>query len=376
MKLNLIIDASSIFYRTLFTVGNFETKKGERLLDGKKSQGVFMRKLATDLSSLVRNIEDPSRVIVCLDSSSWRKTIVIDEGGYKESRIKDETSINWKAFFELTENFTRILSQKGYIISKIPGAEADDLLYFWSKKLNDESENCILITGDRDLLQVLGKRENGSWTIALDPVLNRKKISLTQETLNYSQLENHEADIFDPNSWNSSSDILDKIIKTHEINIVNPQKIRTMKVILGDSGDSVPSVITWRDKKDPEKIRTMTESNFGKILAAVPDLLDSTWEDLYEGKFIEEISSVMEELKKIEVDREKVRENLKRNCQLVILSEKTIPHQITQVFNIEHATVPDSVAIYSRDGILNGTEWWTSDATSFVPKSFDLFGSE
>jgi 5'-3' exonuclease len=376
MRLNLIIDASSIFYRTLFTVGNFDTKKGERLLDGKKSQGVFMRKLATDLSSLVRNVEEPSRVIVCLDSSSWRKTIVIDEGGYKESRTKDETSINWKAFFELTENFTRILSQKGYIISKIPGAEADDLLYFWSKKLNDESENCILITGDRDLLQVLGKRENGSWTIALDPVLNRKKISLTQETLNYSQPENHEANIFDPNSWNSSSDVLDKIIKTHEINIVDPQKIRTMKVVLGDSGDSVPSVVTWRDKKAPEKIRTMTESNFGKILAVAPDLLDSTWEDLYEGKFVEEISSVMEGLKKIEVDREKVRENLKRNCQLVILSEKTIPHQITQIFNIEHATVPDSVAISSRDGILNGTEWWTSDASSFVPKSFDLFGGE
>ena len=376
MRLNLVIDASGIFYRTLFTVGNFEAKKGERLLDSKKSQGVFMRKLATDLSALIRNVEEPARVIVCLDSSSWRKTITIDEGGYKEDRKKDESTINWKAFFELTENFSRILSQKGYIISKVPGAEADDLLYFWAQKLNEENENCILITGDRDLLQVLGKRENGSWTIALDPVLNRKKISLTQDTLNYSQPENHSANIFDPESWNSSSDVLDKIIKTHEINIVDPVKLQTMKVVLGDAGDSVPSVVTWRDKKDPEKIRTMTESNFGKILIASPELGESTWEDLYEGKFVEEISSVMEGLKKIEVDREKVKENLKRNCQLVILSEKTIPHQIAEIFHQEHKTVPDIVAVSSRDGILNGTEWWTSDAASFVPKSFDLFGGE
>ena len=376
MRLNLIIDASSIFYRTLFTVGNFETKKGAKLLDSKKSQGVFMRKLATDFSSLVRNIEEPCRVIVCLDSSSWRKSIVIDEGGYKEDRKKDESSINWKAFFDLTENFSRILSQKGYIISKISGAEADDLLYLWSKKLNEESENCILITGDRDLLQVLGKRENGSWTIALDPVLNRKKISLTQETFSYSDSSNHMANIFDPGSWNSSSDVLNKIIKSHEINIVDPLKIQTMKVVLGDHGDSVPSVITWKDKKDPEKIRLMTENNFGKILAAAPELSNSTWEDLYEGSFVEEISSVMEKLKKIEVDREKVKNNLKRNCQLVILSDKTIPKQIIDIFHQEHLTVPDVIAVSSRDAILNGSEWWTSEASSFVPSSFDLFGGE
>jgi len=374
MKLNLIIDASSIFYRTLFTVGNFEAKKREKLLDSKKSQGIFMRKLATDLSALIKNIEEPARVIICLDSSSWRKTVLIDEGGYKETRTRDETTINWKVFFELTENFARVLSQKGYIISKIPEAEADDLLYLWSKKLNDESENCVLITGDRDLLQVLGKRENGTWTIGLDPVLNRKKISLTEETLEYSQPLNHKVNIFDPSSWNTSSDILNKLIKNHELNIVNPQKIQIMKVILGDTGDSVPSVITWRDKKDPEKIRTMTESNFRKILISAPEMIDSKWEDLYEGKFFEEISTVIEGLKKINVDREKVKENLKRNCELVILSTKTIPSRIIQIFNTEHSIVPDIIAASSRDAILSGTEWWTSDASSFVPKSFDLFG--
>jgi hypothetical protein len=48
MKLNLVIDASGIFYRSLFTVGNFGGAKGEKLLDNKKSQAIFMRKLASD----------------------------------------------------------------------------------------------------------------------------------------------------------------------------------------------------------------------------------------------------------------------------------------------------------------------------------------
>jgi 5'-3' exonuclease len=378
MRLNLVIDASSIFYRTLFTVGNYETKKGEKLLDNRKSQGVFMRKLATDLSALVRNIDEPSRVVICLDSSSWRKTIDIQDGGYKADRKdkKEESPINWTAFFELTENFAKILSQKGYVVSKIPGAEADDLLYFWSRKLNNMGENCVLITGDRDLLQCLGKHKNGSWTIALDPVLNRKKISLTQDTLNYTMEENSSADIFNPSSWNTSSDVLDKIVKTHEINIVDTRKLSTMKVVLGDPGDSVPSVVTWRDKKDPEKIRTMTESNYSKILAAAPELENSTWKDLRDGKFVEEICSVMEGLKKIEVDREQVRKNLQRNCQLVILSTETIPEQIVDGFKSLHVEVPDTAAVTTRDAILSGTEWWTSDKTDFVPKSFDLFGDQ
>ena len=57
MKLNLVIDASGIFYRSLFTVGNYGTKKGQRLLESDDSKGVFMRKLATDFAALVKSVE-------------------------------------------------------------------------------------------------------------------------------------------------------------------------------------------------------------------------------------------------------------------------------------------------------------------------------
>jgi 5'-3' exonuclease len=373
MKLNLVLDASGIFYRSLFTVGSFGAPKGEKLLDTKKSQGIFMRKLATDFSALVRAVDEPCRVVVCMDSSSWRKSILIEEGGYKSSRTKDETSINWKAFFELTDKFASVLSQKGYIVSRVPGAEADDLLFFWSRKLNSMKENAVLITGDRDLLQVLGKHKNGSWTVALDPVLNRKKISLTQETLNFENAPS-SADIFNPDSWSSSSDVLEKIIKNYEINVVDTKKLSTMKVVLGDGGDSVPSIITWRDKKDPEKIRTMTESNYSKILIHEPQLGEISWKELKQDNIVEAIASTMEGLKKITVDRELLRQNIDRNAKLVILSTDTIPEQILDNFKSMHESVPDLLAVTGRDAILNGTEWWTSDKTEFVPKSYDLFG--
>lgn len=380
MKLNLVIDASGIFYRSLFTVGNFGGAKGEKLLDNKKSQAIFMRKLASDFSALVRSIEEPARVIIAMDSSSWRKSVAIDDGGYKSKREekKDESTINWKCFYDLTDKFCAILSQKGYIISRVPGAEADDLLFFWSKTLNDMKENVVMITGDRDLLQVVSQHENGSWTIALDPVNNRKKISLTQETLDYSKQGNAPAeefaDIFSPDSWTSSGDVLSKIVNSHDILVIDTQKFCTMKVVLGDGGDDVPSVVAWRDKKDPEKTRTMTENNYQKIAATLPAILDTKWQDLNSDLIVETIAATMESLKKIEVDRKLVSSNIERNAKLVILSFETIPPQIYESFKTMHQTIPDTIAVTGRDSILNGTEWWTSDKTDFVPKSYDLFG--
>lgn len=380
MKLNLVIDASGIFYRSLFTVGNFGGAKGEKLLDNKKSQAIFMRKLASDFSALVRSIEEPARVIIAMDSSSWRKSVAIDDGGYKSKREekKDESTINWKCFYDLTDKFCAILSQKGYIISRVPGAEADDLLFFWSKTLNDMKENVVMITGDRDLLQVVSQHENGSWTIALDPVNNRKKISLTQETLDYSKQGNAPAeefaDIFSPDSWTSSGDVLSKIVNSHDILVIDTQKFCTMKVVLGDGGDDVPSVVAWRDKKDPEKTRTMTENNYQKIAATLPAILDTKWQDLNSDLIVETIAATMESLKKIEVDRKLVSLNIERNAKLVILSFETIPPQIYESFKTMHQTIPDTIAVTGRDSILNGTEWWTSDKTDFVPKSYDLFG--
>lgn len=376
MKLNIAIDASGMFYRSLFTVGNYGVAKNEKLLDSRKSQEIFMRKLATDFTSIVRDIENPSRIIVCMDSSSWRKSIIIENGAYKGDREekKQDSPINWKNFYELTDKFATILSHKGYIVSKLPGAEADDLLFLWSRFLNKRGENVILITGDRDLLQTVTMNKNGTWTVSLDPVNKRKKISLTQETLDSRGSSSCEPDLFNPNTWTTSDDVLQNLTDDFELNIVDPVKIASVKVVLGDGGDAVPSVISWPDKKDPTKWRTMTENNFQKIVAVCPKILNCTWEDLLTGECLEEICSTMEELKKIKVDRDQTLKNIERNCKLVVLSEKIIPEQIQQSFNTIYESVQESIAIMTRDGILSGTEWWSSDKSIMVPKSFDLFG--
>ena len=377
MNLNVVIDASGMFYRSLFTVGNFGGAKGEKLLDNAKSQGIFIRKLATDFSSTVRDTDNPSRVVICLDSSSWRKKIEIEDGKYKDGREekKQDSPINWKNFYELTDKFAEILSRKGYLISRIPGAEADDLLYLWSRKLNNDGENVILVTGDRDLLQTVQHCPNGTWTISLDPVNKRKKISLTQQTYeNKGTVTESAADIFSPDTWASSDDVLDKLLGGYELNIIDTAKFTATKVILGDGGDAVPGIVNWPDKKEPEKTRSMTESNYQKMLVAIPELVDITWQELNEGKFANEISKFMADLRTIEVDPERVKSNMSRNCTLMVLDDSIIPQDIQDSFIAAHKDSPVSIALVGRDSILNGTEWLSTDKTAYVPKSYDLFG--
>jgi 5'-3' exonuclease len=371
MKLNLVIDASGIFYRSLFTIGNYGTKKGDKLLESDDSKGVFMRKLATDFAALVKSVENVNRVIVCLDSSSWRKKIIIDDGGYKSTRKKDESTINWNSFFELTAEFVEILASKGYIISKVKDAEADDLLYFWSRELNSVGESVVLVTGDRDLHQVIQSCENGSFTVALDPVAQRRKILLTKETFENRTLaeDTGEVDLFNPDSWNSSSgDILENLIAKNDHLIIDPVEVATKKVILGDAGDAVPGVVTWIDKKDITKTRSMTETKLKKVLETLPPL---TWRNLKSGELIEFFTESVNSVMKMAYEPEELQKKIERNVKLVVLDKEIIPAEIYEDFKLLAEAITSSPVNMARDQILEGTAWW-SEKKTFVPKGYGM----
>lgn len=376
LTMNILIDASGMFYRSLYTT-NYKIPKGKKLLETNESKGMFMRKLAMDFSSMLRDFETPKRIILCIDSTSWRKEIeIVDNIGYKGGRQekKEKNPVDWQAFYDLTAEFLGILGTKGYILSKRARAEADDLLYLWSRKLNKDGENVFIITGDKDILQTACLNANGTWTILLDPVNKRKKISLTQETYDKKDESPELAvSIFNPSSWNSDTDVLVKLLDSFEVNIIDPNIVANTKVIIGDGGDDVPSVITWPDKKEPEKIRNMTENNLQKIVLQVPDILNVHWRDLLNDKYVEAISAIVADLKGIDVDRELVKFNIKRNATLVVLSEDIIPKEIQDSFN-EESDVSESIAITSRDEILRGTPWWKDRNADYIPKSFDVFG--
>lgn len=377
MNLNLVIDASGIFYRSLYTIGNYGTKKNQKLLDSEESQGIFMRKLATDFSALIKSVDNVNRVVVCLDSSSWRKQVPIQDGGYKSGRKEkkeEESTVNWDSFFKLTQEFTDILGSRGYIISKVKDAEADDLLYLWSKKLNSQKEAVIMVTGDKDLHQVISLHPNGSWTVVLDPVANRRKVVLSEEIrkICHSTTETGEVDIFNPSSWtNDPGDVLLSLLDRNDAQIVDPVRIATMKVLLGDAGDSVPGIVHWLDKnKHGEEVtRSLTETKMVKALAELPEF---TWRDLHRGEYIQGLTDALKKVTKIELSPESISDNIQRNIRLVVLDEEIIPVSIIERFNQTVEIIESSPVHLSRGAILEGTSWWTEQKQPFIPKGYDF----
>jgi 5'-3' exonuclease len=159
---------------------------------------MFIRKVATDLCSSLNNLPSGGRLIFTADSKSWRREIEIENGGYKSNRTKDE-NVDWTIFFELMDSFGRQLEKMGFIYSKVSGAEGDDLLYMWSKYFNNNGEDCVVVSGDKDLHQ-LARFEESNWTITWNSN-NKKNVVTTPIGWKSNWLEKEEeASIFNMGS--------------------------------------------------------------------------------------------------------------------------------------------------------------------------------
>jgi len=172
--MNLIFDGNYLFYKTLFIFGQYGSK-GEKVLSSDKDQSMFMRKIATDMAHAIRTFGNPTRVVFTIDSRSWRKEVEIEEGGYKSNRDKDESVIDWDTFYKLMNEFGEIIAEKGYIVSREPRAEGDDLMYLWADEFFNNGEDSVIITGDKDMYQVV-KCNNVNFIAVYNPNSKTRKI--------------------------------------------------------------------------------------------------------------------------------------------------------------------------------------------------------
>ena len=148
MNHTLIMDGNYFVYSRLFVLPR---NKKQRFLDSEKDRGVFMRKLAMDFASEMRKFKNiANRVVFVADSKSWRKDM-IPEAQYKANRKQSET-INWTAVFEIYDEFKELLKKRNVVVQQMSGAEGDDLVFAWSTFLNMQGDNCIVWSGDRDLM--------------------------------------------------------------------------------------------------------------------------------------------------------------------------------------------------------------------------------
>jgi len=346
-----------------------------KILKDKKDQSAFVRKITTDLCSSLKMLPTGGRLIFTSDSRSWRKEVEIENGGYKSGRVKDE-NVDWSIFFELLQSLGNHLEKMGFIFSKVEGAEGDDLLLFWSEKFNKNRENCIIITGDKDLHQ-LARIENQAWTGIWSS--NSKKNVLTvpnnwsSEWLN----EPEEVSVFNMGfSISPEKEKLKAFLKKVEIEPIDSRPFLFKKILMGDKGDSVPSV--W-EFESAGKINRFTEKKAENVYE---HFLNTEWKDMSfsdlikNDDFLNWISSLILKIAKgvdSSENRIKAKSNLLRNFKLMWLDPEVIPEGIRKNcytetergFKLERKSIT-----LDRIKILEGTEWITQ---GYHPKGMDPF---
>ena len=191
----LILDGNSVLHRAYYALPDWRNRSGEA------TAGVY-----GFLSMMLKAIEDlrPTHLAVVFDhpSPTFRHTMYV---GYQTNREK-ERQVSEDIWGQI-EKLKIVLEKMGIPVYQVAGFEADDVIGTISTQRSAHSAQVIIITGDRDLMQLVNKKIN----------------------------------LYMPIKGLSDTVIVDED-KVMERMGVHPKQIIDYKALVGDSSDNYPGV--------------------------------------------------------------------------------------------------------------------------------------
>ena len=375
-----VIDGNYFLFRTLYVIPSRSKEKG--LLGTDEDVQTFVKKLATDFAYQIRLFEGLiDKVVWTVDSRSWRKDFYPD-AEYKGNR-KQNDALNWDNFSKATADFISILSKQGVIISKIAGAEGDDLMYAWNTECLANDKSVIMFTGDRDLVQLVDKsKSNHTHTILFSPA--HKKLYAYQGFSEWMDSETEveqSNDVFDVlrtsvSPENQAKKLLKALVAKKKVSIieVDPEDFRFRKVLTGDSGDNVPPAYHYKLKNRrygiSEKKATAIIAEFKEKHGHLSHMY------LYNNEYITDLANMtIRVMNAKHMSREQIISNLKSNVNLMVLAAESIPEGILdEMFKSVESKMNlkglQLKTISTMKSILEGTEYAKELDNSFKASFF------
>ena len=366
--MNFIIDGNYLFYKTLFIFGGYGSKG--KILEERKEQEMFIRKVATDFSHAVRTFGNPDRIVFTIDSRSWRKDIEIEEGAYKGHREEKAATIDWDAFYSCMNEFADVLKKKGIIVSKEDRAEGDDLMFLWAQTLFDKQMDSVIVTGDRDLTQCI-RFDGKNFVVVYNPNSKSRKIVAPEGFQEW--LKKEEYDLFDASTYmNRSKDLVLEATNSVPVEEIDRKYIIFEKVITGDAGDAVPPIWTWAKDKKTYRVTASKALRMYDILNMVKPVVD-----VYDlPNRASEVANSIEATCKQSAPAAVIKSRLERNLKLVFLDERIIPQDIQEKFRNSFNTAWESKELgartYDMNALLEGSRF-VSDGKTFEADIFSQF---
>ncbi|MBN1955184.1 MAG: DNA polymerase I [Anaerolineae bacterium] len=223
----ILIDGHALAYRAFYAL----PLEGFATRDGEPTNATYG--FTATLLNILQEYQ-PRYIAVCFDAGmSGRDEIYAEYKGHRE-RMPDEMRIQMGRIRQVVEAF-------GIPIFEQEGIEADDLLGTLARQSAEQGVDTLIVTGDRDLLQLIAPRV---------------RVFLSGRRLSEGQ-------------------VYDQAAVQERYGGLTPQQLRDYKALVGDPSDNIPGV-----KGVGDKTATRLLSDYGS-LEAIYERLD----EVEKGRF-------------------------------------------------------------------------------------------
>lgn len=316
IKLNLVLDANYLLYRSVFILHKLKTLYGD-----------LETLMLNDYNNLVNAFPFSMVYIVSDSKKSWRKNIYPD---YKSKRKKD-SDIDWDFVFDAFDSFKeKAKNRHNCMLYQIDLFEGDDIVAHIVKETNKDGYSNMIVSNDGDLHQLLEFSTSNNY---INMMYNHKfKDERLYVPYNYEIFlkyiqDNTTDDIFDMNDDIDFINYFDKITTKAKISNINKEKSYFKKIVSGDTGDNILSVV-----KISKETKGIAEAGSETVYAMYKDRYPNDI-DFDNDEFIENLCEILSIYKKNkDIDfKEKVTENIKFSRLLTRLDNKYLPNGYYQI---------------------------------------------
>ena len=311
INMNIILDGNYILYRAVFILWKLKTLYGD---------------LETLLLNDYNNITNayPFQLIYFISDSkkNWRKNIYPE---YKGKRKKDD-EIDWEFVFDTFDKFKENIKRRhNCLLYQIEPFEGDDIIAHIVTETNKEGGSNLILSNDGDLHQLLKFSTTNNY---INMIYNYKfqdeKLYMPE---NYSIFMKYiedttDGDIFDLNDDINFSNYIDKITSKAKVISVNPEESYFRKIVAGDVGDNILSVI-----KITKESKGIGDTGSGHVYDMYKERFPNDI-DFDSEEFVQNLCDILYIYKKKNKEinfKEKVIENIKFSRILTRLDGKYLP---------------------------------------------------
>lgn len=232
--MNLIIDGNYLLYRGVFILHKLKTLYGD-----------LETLLLNDYNKLTNDYPFNAIYFISDSKRSWRKDFYKE---YKGKRKKD-TDIDWEFVFDTFDQFKEnIKTRHNCHLYQIDPFEGDDIIAHVVTESNKEGYSNMILTADGDIHQLLNFSIADEYiNLMYNHKFNNEKVFVPQ---NYNIFMKHiqdttGGDIFDLNDDVEFLNYFDKMTSRAKIEEINPEESYFRKLVAGDAGDNVLSVVKF-----------------------------------------------------------------------------------------------------------------------------------